>query len=223
MANKWIRRVVAASSVREARAALRRDRCGRRGSSSPQLRRPTGQCPGRARCGWSTTAAVIFGRRPARVHSVFLWKANGNVYLVASDDEELHDVDIFDVSTPRKPEADRRVRHGGAVPADPREPCAERQPRPQPRHGGEGDQRRHVLLDSYWDAGYLLIDVENPAKPAYIGDNDFTVLRQRSGAPGRRGRRGDVGSGAAGPDTERQGRLRRLRLSRRSDGAAERV
>jgi hypothetical protein len=32
---------------------------------------------------------------------------------------------------------------------------------------------RDVLLDSYWDAGYLLIDVENPAKPTYVGDSDF--------------------------------------------------
>jgi hypothetical protein len=36
-------------------------------------------------------------------HSTFLWKASGKVYLVASDDDELHDVDIFDVTGPRSP------------------------------------------------------------------------------------------------------------------------
>jgi hypothetical protein len=32
---------------------------------------------------------------------------------------------------------------------------------------------RDVLLDSYWDGGYLMVDVENPAKPIYVGDTDF--------------------------------------------------
>ena len=32
---------------------------------------------------------------------------------------------------------------------------------------------RDVLLDSYWDGGYVMLDVENPASPTYIGDADF--------------------------------------------------
>ena len=34
---------------------------------------------------------------------------------------------------------------------------------------------RDVLLNSYWDAGYVMLDVENPAKAKYIGDTDFAV------------------------------------------------
>src|ERR687894_2196074 len=33
---------------------------------------------------------------------------------------------------------------------------------------------RDVLLDSYWDGGYLTVDIENPASPKYIGDVDFS-------------------------------------------------
>ena len=106
-------------------------------------------------------------------HSVFLWKDDGNVYLVASDDEELHDVDIFDVSNPRNPKP--------VAEYDMLETFPQIAENPMPygnlvlNHdmivkeiGG-----RDVLLDSYWDAGYLQIDIENPTKPAYIGDTDF--------------------------------------------------
>ena len=106
-------------------------------------------------------------------HSVFLWKDDGKVYLVASDDDELHDVDIFDVSNPRNPKP--------VAEYDMLETFPQIAENPMPygnlvlNHdmivkeiGG-----RDVLLDSYWDAGYLQIDIENPAKPAYIGDTDF--------------------------------------------------
>jgi hypothetical protein len=106
-------------------------------------------------------------------HSVFLWKDDGNVYLVASDNEELHDVDIFDVSNPRDPRP--------LAEYDMAEEFPQILETPAPygnlvlNHdmivkeiGG-----RDVLLDSYWDAGYLKIDIENPMHPVYMGDTDF--------------------------------------------------
>src|SRR5215216_5203821 len=106
-------------------------------------------------------------------HSVFLWKDDGNVYLVASDDEELHDVDIFDVSNPRNPKPVAEYDMLATFPQIPENPIPNgnlvlNHDMVVKEVGG-----RDVLLDSYWDAGYLLIDIENPAKPAYIGDNDF--------------------------------------------------
>jgi hypothetical protein len=44
--------------------------------------------------------------RPADVnqtHSAFLWQAGDKAYLVATDDEEAQDVDIFDVTDPKHP------------------------------------------------------------------------------------------------------------------------
>jgi hypothetical protein len=110
---------------------------------------------------------------PNQYHSVFLWKDDGKVYLVGSDDEELHDVDIWDVSDPRKP---KPVGETDMLETFPQ--IAE-DPMPQGNLVLNHDMivkeidGRDVLLDSYWDAGYLLIDIENPAKPAYIGDTDF--------------------------------------------------
>jgi hypothetical protein len=113
------------------------------------------------------------GTRAKEYHSVFLWKDDGKVYLVASDNEELHDVDIFDVSNPRSP---KPVAEYDMLETFPQ--IAET-PMPNGNLVLNHDmivkeiEGRDVLLDSYWDAGYLLIDIENPAKPAYIGDNDF--------------------------------------------------
>jgi hypothetical protein len=106
-------------------------------------------------------------------HSVFLWKDDGNVYLVASDDEELHDVDIFDVSNPRNPKPVGEYDMAALFPQILESPAPNgnlvlNHDMVVKEIGG-----RDVLLDSYWDAGYLLIDIEDPTKPAYIGDNDF--------------------------------------------------
>jgi hypothetical protein len=106
-------------------------------------------------------------------HSVFLWKDDGNVYLVASDNEELHDVDIFDVSNPRNPKPVGEYDMAALFPQILESPAPNgnlvlNHDMVVKEVGG-----RDVLLDSYWDAGYLLIDIENPAKPSYIGDNDF--------------------------------------------------
>ena len=59
------------------------------------------------------------GTQPSNTyHSVFMWKDDGKVYLVATDNEEFHDVDIFDITNPREAEAGRRVRPARELPAD---------------------------------------------------------------------------------------------------------
>jgi hypothetical protein len=115
------------------------------------------------------------GTKAKEYHSVFLWNDDGNVYLVASDNEELHDVDIFDVSNPRSP---KPVAEHDMLATFPQ---ITDNPTPNGNLVLNHDMivkeidGRDVLLDSYWDAGYLMIDIENPAKPAYIGDTDFGV------------------------------------------------
>jgi hypothetical protein len=102
-----------------------------------------------------------------------MWKADGKVYLVASDDEELHDVDIFDISNPRRPKPVAEYDMAAEFPQ-----IAET-PTPYGNLVLNHDMvvkeidGRQVLLDSYWDDGYLLIDITNPNKPQYIGDTDF--------------------------------------------------
>jgi hypothetical protein len=115
------------------------------------------------------------GSQPANTyHSAFMWKDDGKVYLVGTDNEEFADVDIWNITNPRKPK-----------------PVAEYdllEDFPQisqtARHPGLNEifnhdmvvkeiDGRQVMLDSYWDGGYVMLDVENPAKAFYVGDSDF--------------------------------------------------
>jgi hypothetical protein len=111
---------------------------------------------------------------PNTYHSVFMWKDDGKVYLVATDNEEFHDVDIYDISNPRapKPVAEydllERFPQIGQTAEHPR--LAEIFQHDMVTKVIDG---RDVLLNSYWDAGYVMLDVENPAKAFYIGDSDF--------------------------------------------------
>src|SRR5262249_37768979 len=34
---------------------------------------------------------------------------------------------------------------------------------------------RQMMLLSFWDAGYVVLDVTDPAHPAYVADSDFTI------------------------------------------------
>jgi hypothetical protein len=89
------------------------------------------------------------------------------------DDDETADVDIFDISDPAKPvkiaEYDLAKQY------------------PQILQPGLGlDQvffhdvvvkqikGRQVMLASYWDAGYVKLDVTDPAHATLLGDTDFT-------------------------------------------------
>ncbi len=109
-------------------------------------------------------------------HSVFLWAAGRKAYLVAQDNTELNDVDIFDVSNPRAPQpvgeydlVEVATAQGHDVMDD----------------GANGNQVFNhdmvvkeiggvqTLLDSYWDSGYLKFDVTDPANPRYLGDTTF--------------------------------------------------
>ena len=115
------------------------------------------------------------GTQPANTyHSVFMWKDDGKVYLVATDNEELHDVDIFDITEPRKP---KPVAEYDLLESFPQISQTAQFPRLSEIFQHDMVTKvidgRDVLINSYWDAGYVMLDVENPAKAKYIGDTDF--------------------------------------------------
>lgn len=109
-------------------------------------------------------------------HSAWMWDAGDKAYVVQVDNLELHDVDIFDISDPRSPQ-----------------PVAEfdlweyfdGQGIDIFDTGGLGDVVLHHdtvvkkvggrfhMVASYWDAGYVEMDVTDPANPVYVGDSTF--------------------------------------------------
>ena len=116
------------------------------------------------------------------IHSIFVWEddngtesdhSDDRAYAVVTDNEEDIDTDIFDITDPRNPfmvaEFNMDVEFPQIVQAD----------------LGAGSSFLHdeivkkigddyVMLLSYWDGGYVTLNVNDPANPEYIGDTDFT-------------------------------------------------
>jgi hypothetical protein len=106
-----------------------------------------------------------------QVHSAFIWTSGRNAYAVLVDDEESADVDIFDISDPRSPVKVAEYDLAAMFPQI-LQPGLEEvffHDVVVKRIGG-----RQVMLLSYWDAGYVKLDVTDPRQPAYLGDTDFT-------------------------------------------------
>jgi hypothetical protein len=111
--------------------------------------------------------------RANMIHSVFIWQQGRRAYAVIVDDEEAgaRDVDILDITDPRQPVL---IAETGIVDwPDAQSPLA------------RGDEvffhdvvvkrvrGTWTMLLSYWDVGWVLLDVDDPANPSFIADSDF--------------------------------------------------
>ncbi|MDP8943554.1 MAG: hypothetical protein M3N16_05485 [Actinomycetota bacterium] len=115
-------------------------------------------------------------RRPAtQIHSVFAWQQGRRAFAVQVDDDERGDVDIFEITNPRRP---RHVAEVGLRdwPGAQDGQAAGMGTFPVSLH--HDVQVRNLgghwrMLLSYWDAGYVLLDVDDPARPRFLEDSDF--------------------------------------------------
>lgn len=108
---------------------------------------------------------------PNDVHSVQLFQKGRKAYAVLTDNFELLDVDIMDVSNPRKPKLIVETGLGDWPEAQ--------------DNLAFGDFAFHhdmwvkkivghwYLLASYWDAGYIVLNIDDPKNPQYVNDSDF--------------------------------------------------
>ena len=115
------------------------------------------------------------GKKAANeTHSVFAWDAGDKAYAVLVDNEEGTDVDIMDITDPRKPFLTAEYDLDETFPQI-------LQSAPSnltevflhdlvvKQIGG-----KQVMLLSYWDAGYVSVDMTDVKRPVYLGDTDFT-------------------------------------------------
>lgn len=115
------------------------------------------------------------GKKAANeIHSVFAWDAGEKAYAVIVDNEEGMDVDIIDITNPKKAfltaeyDLDQRFPQIlQSVPANLVEVFLHDMIVKE--IGG-----RQVMLLSYWDAGYVKVDMTDVHNPVYLGDTDFT-------------------------------------------------
>ncbi len=115
------------------------------------------------------------GKKAANeIHSVFAWDAGNKAYAVIVDNEEGKDVDILDITDPKKAtliaeydldEMFPQIKQ--AAPSNLQEIFLHDMIVKE--IGG-----RQTMLLSYWDAGYVKLDMTNPLAPVYLGDTDFT-------------------------------------------------
>lgn len=111
-----------------------------------------------------------------QVHSAFGWTntETGRAYVVMTDDEEFTDTDIIDITNPSKPtwvaEYDFRPQSS------------------QPPGAVHGDavfihdevvkkiDGRYIGLLSYWDGGYIQVDLADPANAVFLRDSDYPTV-----------------------------------------------
>ncbi|HWO69297.1 MAG TPA: hypothetical protein VNP94_00865 [Actinomycetota bacterium] len=112
----------------------------------------------------------LYGNRANESHSAIAWDAGDHVYAALIDNEELEDVDLFDISDPRNPvKLSETDLPGVTVNAYGNEKFA---------HDLDVLQRPdgtwHLMV-SDWDAGWIDVDVTNPSSPTIVGDFDYAA------------------------------------------------
>lgn len=108
-------------------------------------------------------------------HSAFMWDAGDHAYAVIIDNEEAPDLDILDITDPRSPVLIAEYDLNNDLP----------QILDEVKGGSESFSHdmivkeingRFYMLASYWDGGYVVLDVTDPATPQLVGDTDFAAI-----------------------------------------------
>jgi len=110
---------------------------------------------------------------PHSVHSVMGWTQGNKAYAVQVDNLEFPDVDIFDITNPSNPRIisevglDEFIAGGMSL---------------QLMNGGfvfHHDMQvkkidgEWMMMVSYWDVGWVLLNVDDPANPTFVDDYDY--------------------------------------------------
>lgn len=103
-----------------------------------------------------------------------MWDAGTKAYAAIVDDEEAEDLDILDISDPRKPKLIAEYDLEAAFPQIVQDQAGLSSVflHDMVVKNVEG---KWLMIASYWDGGYVVLDVTNPARATYVGDSDFTV------------------------------------------------
>ena len=111
-----------------------------------------------------------------QIHSAFAWQQGKKAYVVIVDDEEVADVDIFDITNPSAPVQIAQVGLANWPGAQNAQSAGIGTFRASFLHDMvvKKVQGHWYMLMSYWDAGYIVLNVDNPAAPVFVNDTDFT-------------------------------------------------
>jgi hypothetical protein len=110
--------------------------------------------------------------KPNSSHSTFLWQDGPKAYAVIVDNIETTDVDIFDITDPTNPvqigDFDLETKFPSIVGSSANGNAVFLHDMVVKEIGG-----KQIMLASYWDGGYVQLDVSDPKNPELVGDTDF--------------------------------------------------
>jgi hypothetical protein len=115
----------------------------------------------------------VLGNRANEAHSAIAWDAGRKAYVAAIDNYELEDVDLFDITDPREP----------VLLSETSLPGVNIDAYGQEKTSHDFDVFRFPdgswhLMVSDWDAGWIDVDVTDPANPEIVGDFDYADCDQ---------------------------------------------
>jgi hypothetical protein len=108
------------------------------------------------------------------IHSAFAWDAGDNAYVVMTDNIDLTtDVDILDITNPKRPRliAELDLNEFGVA-----QPEIDRTDSFLHDMVVKQIDGHWIMLLSYWDGGWVLLNVDDPANPVFIGDSDYPAV-----------------------------------------------
>jgi hypothetical protein len=123
---------------------------------------------------------------PNTTHSMYAWtnEFTGRTYVVLVDNEELADVDILDITNPFAPVMVNDTLNLDAVfHVDQANPGNLTSVFSHDMHVQKIGQR-YVMNANYWDGGYVLLDVTDPANVSLIAESDYAALDEERLARG---------------------------------------
>ena len=108
-----------------------------------------------------------------QIHSAFAWDTGDKAYVVLTDNVEGQDVDILDITNPKRP---KLIAEYDLNDFDVDQPEL-----------GLTDSFLHdmvvkqidgtwYMLLSYWDGGFVILDVDDPANAEFVADTDFPAV-----------------------------------------------
>ena len=108
-----------------------------------------------------------------QTHSAFAWQAGDRAYLVATDDEEAADVDIFDITNPKKPVLIAEFDLNELAVSQPELGLTDSFLHDMVVKEINGE---FIMLLSYWDGGYVQLNVTDPTNPVLLAESDYAVF-----------------------------------------------
>ena len=104
------------------------------------------------------------------IHSSFAWDVGDNAYVVIVDNFEFPDVDILDITNPKRPKLIAEYDLNDFEVAQPELGLTSSFIHDMVVKEIDG---KFIMLVSYWDGGFVLLDVTDPANAVFLGDTEY--------------------------------------------------